>query len=87
MAATGYGHYPAAVTPLRRHLLLLGATVFALGACGGSDGGSASTDSTTSGSATVVSVLDFAAPLVGGGTFEGADLAGRPVALWFWAPT
>lgn len=30
--------------------------------------------------------LDFAAPLVGGGTFEGASLAGRPAVLWFWAP-
>ncbi|RIQ20379.1 redoxin domain-containing protein [Jiangella rhizosphaerae] len=30
--------------------------------------------------------LDFVAPTVDGGTFEGAGLAGRPAVLWFWAP-
>lgn len=31
--------------------------------------------------------LAFTAPLVGGGTFDGAGYAGAPLALWFWAPT
>jgi len=31
-------------------------------------------------------LLAFRAPLVGGGTFDGAELAGTPVVLWFWAP-
>ena len=31
--------------------------------------------------------LEFTAPLVGGGTFDGAAYADRPVAFWFWAPT
>ena len=35
----------------------------------------------------VPAVLQFTAPLVGGGQFEGASVAGRPVAFWFWAPT
>lgn len=30
--------------------------------------------------------LRFTAPLVGGGTFDGATVAGKPVAFWFWAP-
>jgi thiol-disulfide isomerase/thioredoxin len=30
--------------------------------------------------------LDFTAPTLDGGTFEGASLAGRPAVLWFWAP-
>ncbi|WP_053206100.1 redoxin family protein [Jiangella muralis] len=30
--------------------------------------------------------LDFTAATVGGGTFDGASLAGRPAVLWFWAP-
>jgi hypothetical protein len=34
----------------------------------------------------VPQILDFSAPLVGGGTLEGSDLAGAPVAFWFWAP-
>ena len=34
----------------------------------------------------VPALLDFTAPAVGGGTVEGADHAGKPVALWFWAP-
>ena len=34
----------------------------------------------------VAEILRFEAPLVGGGTLRGAELAGAPVALWFWAP-
>ncbi|WP_116951806.1 redoxin domain-containing protein [Jiangella endophytica] len=30
--------------------------------------------------------LDFVAPAVGGGTFDGASLAGQPAVVWFWAP-
>ena len=32
-------------------------------------------------------VLQFAAPLLGGGMLDFTTYAGRPVALWFWAPT
>jgi hypothetical protein len=31
-------------------------------------------------------ILDFEYPLLGGGTIRGADLAGKDVAFWFWAP-
>ncbi len=31
--------------------------------------------------------LRFTSPLVGGGSIDGASLAGRPTVLWFWAPT
>ncbi len=31
-------------------------------------------------------VLDFEAELLAGGTLRGADLAGKDVAFWFWAP-
>lgn len=31
--------------------------------------------------------LAFSAPQVGGGTINMADYAGKPVLLWFWAPT
>jgi thiol-disulfide isomerase/thioredoxin len=34
----------------------------------------------------VPEVLDFTAATVDGGTFAGADLAGRPAVFWFWAP-
>ena len=34
----------------------------------------------------VAEVLDFEAPLLGGGTLDGKSLAGRDVAFWFWAP-
>lgn len=30
--------------------------------------------------------LDFRLPAVGGGQVVGAELAGRDLALWFWAP-
>ena len=35
----------------------------------------------------VPDALQFSAPLVGGGTFDGAAVAGIPTAFWFWAPT
>jgi hypothetical protein len=31
--------------------------------------------------------LAFSAPRVGGGTVDLSDYAGKPVLLWFWAPT
>ena len=34
----------------------------------------------------VPKVLDFTAATVDGGTFAGADLAGKPAVIWFWAP-
>ena len=34
----------------------------------------------------VPDVLAFEAPLLGGGTFVGSQLAGKDVAFWFWAP-
>jgi thiol-disulfide isomerase/thioredoxin len=36
--------------------------------------------------AEVPEILAFTAPAVGGGEVDGADVAGHPVALWFWAP-
>ncbi len=33
----------------------------------------------------VPDTLAFAAPLVGGGRFDAATLAGKPAVLWFWA--
>jgi hypothetical protein len=35
----------------------------------------------------VPEALQFTAPLVGGGTFDGAAVAGKPTVFWFWAPT
>jgi len=32
-------------------------------------------------------VLQFTAPLLGGGTLGFTQFAGRTVAMWFWAPT
>jgi hypothetical protein len=36
---------------------------------------------------TATTALQFSAPLVGGGQFDGASVVGTPVAFWFWAPT
>jgi peroxiredoxin len=33
----------------------------------------------------VPATLTFSAPIVGGGRFDGASLAGKPAVLWFWA--
>ena len=35
----------------------------------------------------VPQALAFSAPRVGGGTLDLAAYAGKPVLLWFWAPT
>ncbi|HQY15852.1 MAG: hypothetical protein ACH37H_16200 [Ilumatobacteraceae bacterium] len=62
-------------------LALLG--LLAIAGCGsGSDASTAA-----GGAEGVPAVLNFSAPLVGGGEFSGAAMAGRPVAFWFWAPT
>ncbi len=47
--------------------------------------GGAPTGPSQSGPSAVPETLDLEAPLVGGGTFRGAELAGSPVAIWFWA--
>lgn len=68
--------------------LLLGVVATTLIACGSNapDAGTAATTHTALDSA-VPEALRFTAPLVGGGQFDGAAPAGRPVAFWFWAPT
>lgn len=66
-------------------LLIVGAIVLAscssavVGDAAGSDAGSVGKPDTAA-------RLDFTAPTVGGGTFEGASLIDRPAVLWFWAP-
>jgi len=37
--------------------------------------------------AAVPEIMNFRAPLVGGGELDSAELAGAPVVYWFWAPT
>ena len=37
--------------------------------------------------AAVPAALQFTAPLLGGGEFDGAAYAGTPTVFWFWAPT
>ena len=44
-------------------------------------------DTTAPPAATAPEALQFTAPLVGGGTIDFTQFAGRTVALWFWAPT
>ena len=39
------------------------------------------------GAVDIPELLQFTAPLVGGGEFNGAERAGQATAFWFWAPT
>ncbi len=41
----------------------------------------------TTGPVNVPELLQFTAPLVGGGEFKGSERAGQATAFWFWAPT
>jgi hypothetical protein len=84
---------------MRRLLLcVIGAAL--LGACGdntitppaaapaaSASASAATTPATAPGSSSVPDSLAFSAPRVGGGTVNLADYAGKPVLLWFWAPT
>lgn len=70
------------------------AAVVAVVGCGGAGGGGDGGDGGGGGSAApatstvAVGLLGFRAPVVGsGGELDGSTLAGKPVALWFWAPT
>lgn len=47
----------------------------------------ASTSPVSASADAVPEALRFSAPLVGGGTFDGAAYSGKPLALWFWGPT
>jgi hypothetical protein len=47
----------------------------------------ATTTPATDPAVVVPEALQFTAPLVGGGTFDGAAVAGKPTVFWFWAPT
>jgi hypothetical protein len=68
--------------------LALTTGLLACGSGGGSPGATGQETSTPapSAGAAVAAALDFEAPLVGGGRFDARAAAGRPLALWFWAP-
>lgn len=46
----------------------------------------AATQAPASEAAPALGPFDFTVPAVGGGQIAGADLVGRDLALWFWAP-
>ncbi|MEO8266006.1 MAG: hypothetical protein ABI706_10925 [Ilumatobacteraceae bacterium] len=73
-----------------RRTLTAAVMLGSLAACGSSPSTANQTTvdvGTATGSAAVPELLQFSAPLVGGGEFAGADYAGRATAFWFWAPT
>lgn len=66
---------------------LAAVTVLGLTACASSRppaGQAVSTGSARAGAAPAV--LQFKAPLLGGGALDGTTYTGKPVAFWFWAP-
>jgi hypothetical protein len=79
----------------RRRLGFAVAAVVLLTACGASTdtatdtpaGAAPGTGPAASVAAAVPDILRFQAPLVGGGTYDGAAAAGKVTAYWFWAPT
>ena len=50
------------------------------------DKGGAAVSPGDQGDAGTPAVLDFTSETVGGEPFDGADLAGKPTVIWFWAP-
>jgi hypothetical protein len=69
--------------PVKRLVLPLLLLLFA---CNSGGDAAAPPDTTGTAAASVPKGLDWTADLIGGGTLEGATLAGGDVALWFWAP-
>ena len=79
-----------AVSGATRRALTVVVLLVSLAACGSTASTAQQTTvvaTAVTGSATIPQLLRFSAPLVGGGTFAGADYAGRATAFWFWAPT
>ena len=48
---------------------------------------SVSADAGSDAGAVVPPLLQFTAPLIGGGEIAVDELAGKPTAFWFWSPT
>lgn len=63
--------------------LLLGA-VLLLSGCGSS--GEQAADTPTAGSSSDTANLSFTSNTLDGSSFDGAQIAGKPAVLWFWAP-
>lgn len=84
-------HSPSSPDRRRRLRMRAASIALALGAvgCGTSANESSPAAPASAGvEANVVpDALRFTADLLGGGTFDPAELAGGPVVLWFWAPT
>ena len=68
------------------------AVAMVIAACGSPDTRSGATSAPAASphaagqAATVPAQLQFSARTLGGQTFSGASLAGKPAVLWFWAP-
>jgi hypothetical protein len=83
MAATGYWRYSPHV---RRWVATLVFSAAVLTACGSTTSGATATSAAgTAPSAPFA--LQFSADVVGGGQLDFRSLAGKTLALWFWAPT
>jgi thiol-disulfide isomerase/thioredoxin len=62
------------------------AALLVLAGCGGSGSDAPAGDGATGQAAPAEALREFTGEKVGGGSFDGASLAGKPTALWFWAP-
>jgi thiol-disulfide isomerase/thioredoxin len=69
---------------VRRLISLFAVAMMAVAGCG--DGGSTAGGAEAPSSTPAGSPLEFTATTVDGRAFDGRSLAGRPAALWFWAP-
>jgi thiol-disulfide isomerase/thioredoxin len=71
--------------------VILLAALLALAGCGGSGSDAPAGDGAGGPGggdpvAPAEALREFTGEKVGGGSFDGASLAGKPTALWFWAP-
>ena len=87
----GYGWQPGTtLAAMRRRFLFAAAMALAVAGCSSGSGqdsmATPSSVTVTQLPAGVPGALQFDAPLLGGGRFDARQQAGRPLALWFWAP-
>lgn len=89
-AGTIAGSEPAATTPTDNETESTAASATTEPGTAVTDPGAADPPDTTGPAAPEIVVpeaLQFTAPLVGGGEFDGATVADKPTLFWFWAPT
>ena len=84
--STGAATEPQAAAPANTAVPAAGTEVVAVAATAASGGETTPAPAVGEAPVVIPPILQIKAPLVGGGEFDFAAYAGKPLAIWFWAP-